>query len=194
MSTITYNKNEFDIDGFLDSYENDIKRIFKSLEEEMLSDLVDIIDKEENIILQNSSSIKEGKNILDILNDKKYALFLLLGGIADEDVTYYRFIDGIQYRVNPGEIYDETISLDNFHEYETNENIISKGNINFERDMSLGIKLSFDNDNINITLVELKEEAEDIKIIDIKNAGSFSRLLSNYLDKFKNKVINIKGI
>lgn len=194
MSTITYNKNEFDIDGFLDSYENDIKRIFKSLEEEMLSDLVDIIDKEENIILQNSSSIKEGKNILDILNDKKYALFLLLGGIADEDVTYYRFIDGIQYRVNPGEIYDETISLDNFHEYETNENIISKGNINFERDMSLGIKLSFDNDNINITFVELKEEAEDIKIIDIKNAGSFSRLLSNYLDKFKNKVINIKGI
>lgn len=194
MSTITYNKNDFDVNGFLDSYEKDIKRIFKSLEDEMLEDLVDIIDKEKNIIVQNSSNIKEGKNLLDILNDKKYALFLLLGGIADEDVTYYRFIDSIQYRINSGEVYDEAISLDNFYDYETRENILSKGNINFERDMSLGIKLSFDNENINITLVELDEASDNINVVDIKNAGSFSRLTFEYLDTFKNKIINIKSI
>lgn len=175
MKELVYRLDEFDIEGFLKKYEEDFKYIYYSLEDEKIEHIVDLVNLEDLSVETN----KLGEDLFELLNKEEKGLFLLIGAVADEDVRYYRFIDGVQYRVSLGEIYEH--SAERFHDFETKEELINKGNIDFNVEISLGLAINKKEDKLVINFAEIKDSNDGQYLEYIYNSGELGRLTVNYL-------------
>lgn len=176
MKELTYELENFNIDYFLKQYEKDFKHIFYSLENEPIESLIDIFSVDDLSVQVNSL----GKKAMEVLEEESQGIFLLLGAVADEEVRYYRFIDGVQYRISLGEVYEA--SAERFHDFETREDLINIGNINFNVESSLGLAINKKGNKLFINFAEINEDGFLGYIYDI---GHMENLVLKYLSKFK---------
>lgn len=181
MDKIILDLSNEKIENLLEKYEMDLKNIYKSLKNENLIDLIDIIDLKSFKI---ENKIKEDlykDNLIEFIKKEEYGLFLMLGGICDENVTYFRFINGIQYRIAEGECYEE--SSENFHDYKCEEKLINTGDMKFSIECSYGLALYIKNGKLNLDMVELIEDDYNVynaKIVD--KSGEFGMLIKEYIN------------
>lgn len=175
MKEEIYKISNFNLKVFLKNYEDNFKHIYYSLEDEKLEYIIDLFNKED---LSVESNI-EGENLIDILNGEKQGLFLLIGAVADEEVRYFRFINGTQYRISLGEVYEH--SAERFHDFKTNEDLIDIGSIDFNVEISLGLAIYKEGDNLIINFAQIKEGEEGAYLEYIYNSGDIGRLIKEYI-------------
>lgn len=156
MNKIILKLSDVNIEGLLKKYEADLKNIYRSLKDEKIIDLIDIINLSDFKIDNEIKKELNESDLIELLKKEEYGLFLMVGGICDENVTYFRFIDGIQYRIAPGECYEE--SSENFHDYKCEEKLIKTGEMEFSIECSYGIVLYIEEENLNLIMVELVED------------------------------------
>lgn len=171
-------KSEYNIDKFLSQYENDLKYIYKSLTNERLIDLIDIVNIKDLKIINNK---KEKNNIKEYINSKDFGIALIIGGICDDNVTFFRAIDGVQYRIAKGECYEET--SENFHDYKTVESLIETGDMKFTIESSYCMLLYLENESLNIELVEVDLYDNIYKCNIIKESKELGKIINKYIIK-----------
>lgn len=167
------NNWSFDIsklEKFLERYEIDFKKIFSSLKNEDLISLIDLYDIK-SLKIKNDNKENYLKSILS--NQK--GVFLLVGGVADENVNYFRFLDGIQYRINSGEVYE--YSAENFHNYSCNEEKVSFGKINLFIEVPIGLTLEVKENKVILNIAVIEENY----INKIKDIGDLKEIVEKYL-------------
>ncbi len=181
MDKIILKISDESIERLLKKYELDLKKIYRSLEDEKLIDLIDIVNlKNFNIDNKIKKELNES-DLIEILKKEEYGMFLMLGGICDENVTYFRFIDGIQYRIAPGECYEE--SSENFHDYKCEEKLIKTGEMEFSIECSYGIVLYIENEKLNLVIVELVEDDyNNYNARIINKSDEFGIITKKYID------------
>lgn len=170
------NSWSFDINKleyFLEKYETDFKNIFLSVKNEELSGLIDLYNIEDLRVIY-----EDKKNYLKSLKTNEKGVFLLIGGIADENVNYFRFLDGIQYRVADGEVYE--YSAENFHNYKCKENKVHFGEINLSVEVAIGLAMEVTENKVIIYIAEI----EDDYINKIANIGDLNEIIEKYLKEF----------
>lgn len=167
-------KSDYNIEKFLFQYEKDLKQIYRSLINENLIDLIDIVDIESLTIIE-----KRNKNIIECLKSEKIGIALMAGGVCDDNVTFFRAIDGVQYRIANGECYEET--SENFHDYKTIENLIKIGSMEFVIESSYCILLYLKNGELNIELVEIELNGDIYKCKKIKDSGDIGNIINKYI-------------
>lgn len=177
MKKLIFNLDTYNLERFLENYEKDFKNIFFSIENENLIDLIDFFTIN-NFNLSNKP--KEG-NIIDILKSSKLGLFLTIGAVADENVNYFRFLDGIQYRIADGEVYEH--SAERFHDFKTSEKILNCGEIDFSVETALGLTVYIKEEKIYFQLGEIDEDSSFINTI--LNSGGLDNIINTYINKFK---------
>lgn len=181
MEKIILKLSDEKIGKLLKKYESDLKNIYRSLEDENLIDLIDIIDLK-NFKIDNKikKELKES-DLIELLKKEEYGIFLMIGGICDENVTYFRFINGIQYRIAPGECYEE--SSENFHDYKCEESLIKTGEMEFSIECSYGVVLYVEKEKLNLVMVELVEDDyNNYNGRIINNSDEFGTLIKGYID------------
>lgn len=181
MENIILDLSDEKIENLLKRYEIDLKNIYRSLKDEKLIDLIDILNLRSFKIENEIKEDLEKSNLVELLKKEEYGLFLMLGGICDENVTYFRFINGIQYRIAEGECYEE--SSENFHDYKCEEKIINTGDMEFSIECSYGLSLYIKDGKLNLDMVELIEDDYNVynaKIVD--KSGEFGMLIKEYIN------------
>lgn len=173
MKTLIYGLNNFNFNEFMNRYEKDLKNIFISLEDENIFDLVDFFNIDTMTICNKS----ENQDILKVLQNENIGLFLLIGSVADEHVNFFRFLNGVQYRINTGEVYE--YSSERFHDFEIVEKMINTGYINFSVEISLGLGLYIKDNNLIINLYEIQEDGKHMRII--KESGDLEKIITQYI-------------
>lgn len=180
MKKIILNLSDEKINNLLKKYEIDLKNIYRSLKDENFIDLIDIVNLKNFKIENNIKEDLDIDNLIEFLKKEEYGLFLMLGGICDENVTYFRFIDGIQYRIAEGECYEE--SSENFHDYKCEEKIINTGDMEFSIECSYGLVLYIKNGELNLDMVELIEgDLNSYSAKKVKESGEFENLIKKYI-------------
>lgn len=176
MKKLIFDLNKFNLENFLHNYENDFKNIFFSLENEDIWDLVDFFNVNDLNIVNKTQE----QNIINILNSGKVGLFLTIGAVADENVNYFRFLDGIQYRIAHGEVYEH--SAERFHNFKTSEKILNCGDITFSVETALGLTLHIKDEKICFQLGEINEDSSFINTIKV--SGGLENIITTYINKF----------
>lgn len=183
MKKIEYNTS-CGIEKFLFQYEKDLKNIYKSLENEKLIDLVDIVDIESLKII-NDRKERLGESFINGLKNEEYAIALIIGGVCDDNVTFFRAIDGKQYRIADGECYEET--SENFHDYEVVEELIYTGDMKFIIESSYCLLVYVLKDKLNFVLVEINDYNNENKCDVVNNSGKLGNIIESYIKKIINK-------
>lgn len=181
MNKIILKLSDINIEKFLKRYESDLKFIYKSLKDEKLIDLIDIVNLNDFKIDNKIKKELDESDLIEVLKKEEYGLFLMVGGVCDENVTYFRFIDGIQYRIAPGECYEE--SCENFHDYKCEEKLIKTGEMEFSIECSYGIVLYIKEEKLNLIIVELVEDDyNNYNVRMINKSGDFGKITRKYID------------
>ena len=105
---------------------------------------------------------------------------MLIGSVADEHVNFFRFLNGVQYRINTGEVYEH--SAERFHDFEIVEKMINTGYINFSVEVSLGLGLHIENDKVIIELCEILDDNKTMRII--KESGELENIIKEHISSY----------
>ncbi|MGL5755696.1 MAG: hypothetical protein ACRCYC_10260 [Paraclostridium sp.] len=187
MKTINFNFNEFNLSTFIDDYSKDVRKVFGINNKEPLGRIVEMLNHNtlEPIFFDEPLN-KEG--LINKLENEEGAIFFPLGCLADESMRFFRFIDLKKYKISEGIIennyFEEDLESDT-------EDILSFGNLNIDRDTSIGIVLTKINNKLFISVAQYEfGSCLSLPTLSLKeNSGDLSNIVINFISRY-NKSFN----
>ena len=185
MKTINFNFNDFNLEGFMENYDEKIRLVFGINENEPLGRIVEILNHN-TLEIKYTEEAMSKEEMIKGLNKEEIALFMPLGVSGDSNMTTLRLINMIEYKIKNNNIGNLYPGADKFKSV---NDILDLGDLNVSIDSSIGVILTKINKKIFVSFGEYKcGSCMNIPILTSKeNAGRLSEEIKKYLFKYKNK-------
>ena len=183
MKTINFNFNDFNLEGFMENYDEKIRLVFGINENEPLGRIIEILNHN-TLEIKYIEEVMSKEEMIEALDKEEIALFMPLGASGDSNMTTLRLINMIEYKIKNNTIGNLYSNADKFKS--VNE-VLDLGDLNVSIDSSIGIIITKINEKIFISFGEYKCGScmNSPNLTSKENVGRLSEEIKKYLFKYK---------
>ncbi|MGL4760772.1 MAG: hypothetical protein ACRC6T_09440 [Sarcina sp.] len=183
MKTINFNFNDFNLEGFINDYDEKIRLVFGIHHSEELGRIVEVLNHNTFEIKYNEEALTK-EEMIKSLDNEEIALFMPLGALGDDNGATLRLINMIEHKIIDKEIGKLYADSDKF---ELTHDLLDLGDLHVSTDSSVGIVMCKINDKVFISFGQYEcGSCMSLPTLTVKeNTGRLSNEIKEYLYKYK---------
>lgn len=183
MKTINFNFSDFNLEGFIKDYDEKIRLVFGINKNEPLGRIIEILNHN-TLEIKFSEEIFSKEELINSINEERFAMFMPLGALGDTNATTLRLINMMEYKIKDDIIGNLYADSDKFCLI---DEVLDLGDLNVSSDSSIGIVITRINEKIFMSFGQYEcGSCMNIPTLTVKeNTGKLSEEIKEYLYKYK---------